>query len=304
MDYNNSELDISCIILTYNEEIHIERCIKNIQEIAHTIFVVDSISSDKTVEIATKLGATVIQHEYINQAQQFQWAIENLPIESEWVIRLDADEYLSSALIDEIKQKIPLLPKSITGCYLPRDVIFLGKNIKHGRISPPKILRLWRNGSVYMEQRWMDERLVLIKGSSIYLKNRFIDHNLNNLTWWTIKHNKYANREIVVEFTKQYGISSGTGSDQLIKRNSKKSKYYRLPLFLRAFAYFFIRYFIFGGWLDGYPGLIWATLQAYWYRFLIDAKIYEMKCSIGKNPSKNDIIKYFQNNFHININPQ
>ena len=301
MNQNTQAVDITCIILTYNEELHIARCIKNVQQIARAIFVIDSFSTDNTVEIASLLGAHVVQHKYVNQAQQFQWAIDNLKIDSEWVMRMDADEYLTSALITEIRDKIPALSISICGCYIPRDVIFLGKNIKHGRITPPRILRLWRRGCVYMEQRWMDERLLLIKGDSISLKNRFVDNNLNDITWWTSKHNYYANREIAVQFANRFNLLSEIKSNDLIYRDSQKGLYYKMPLFLRAFIYFSLRYFLLGGWLDGRPGLIWAILQAYWYRFLIDAKIYEIESHLGKNPSRETVIEYFKEKFSINL---
>lgn len=295
----NSPVKITAIILTYNEAIHIARCIENVKQVAKEIYVIDSFSEDKTCEIAISHGAKVIRHEYINQAQQFQWALDNVKCQGEWILRLDADEILSQELVEEISNKLPTLQGNITGCYLSLDVIFLGKNVRHGRIHPPRILRLWRNGAVYMEQRWMDERCVVKYGETITLKTRFIDHNLNGLTWWTQKHNAYSNRELAVITMKEYGISAE--SKTLKKRNQKKNLYYCLPPFFRAFVYFIIRYIILGGFLDGKAGLIWAVLQAYWYRFLIDAKQYEMSKELGKNPSLKDIHSYFNNKLGIKI---
>lgn len=116
----------------------------------------------------------------------------------------------------------------------------------------------------------MDERMVLTEGSAVVFKGRFVDHNLNSLAWWTQKHNNYSNRELAVEAMRRYGI--GADDEALKGRNQKKGMYYRLPAFFRAGVYFSVRYFLLGGFLDGKAGLIWATLQAYWYRFLIDAK--------------------------------
>ncbi len=291
--------DITVIILTKDEALHIKRCIDSARRISKKIYVVDSRSTDGTQEIARELGAVVVEHDYVNQAQQMQWAISNLEISTEWVMRLDADEYLSEELVEEIKTKLPNLPKDITGVYLPLDVIFQGKNVKHGRLRPPKILRIWRNGAAYMEPRWMDERMVLTEGNPTQFKGRFIDHNLNSIAWWTQKHNNYSNRELAVEAMRMYGI--GFDDEAQKKRNQKKGMYYRLPPFLRAGAYFFFRYFILGGFLDGRAGLIWATLQAYWYRFLVDAKINEMSRELGASPRQEEVEEFFLKKYRINI---
>lgn len=290
---------ITAIVLTYNEELHIARCIENVKRVAGEIFVVDSFSTDNTCRIATQCGAKVMQHTYINQAQQFQWALDNLKCQGDWVLRMDADEYLTDALVQEIKETLPALPAEVSGCNLPLDVIFLGKNVRHGRLRPPYILRLWRKGQVYMEQRWMDEKCVLTQGYAINLKARFVDHNLHSLTWWTQKHNAYSNRELAVEVGKLYGLSQEV--EELGKRNSKKSMYYRLPPFFRAALYFLSRYVLLGGFLDGKAGLVWATLQAYWYRFLVDAKWYEMQQCLGKRPKEREVKEYLNSKLGINL---
>lgn len=290
-------MDVTCIILTYNEAKHIERCVGSARRVCDKIFVVDSHSTDGTQEIARRCGAAVVEHDYVNQAQQMQWAIDNLDIATEWIMRLDADEYLSDRLVDEIKQRLPALPANVTGVYLPLDVIFQGKNVKHGRLHAPKIMRIWRRGKAYMEQRWMDERMVLTEGEAVVFKGKFIDHNLSSLAWWTEKHNNYSNRELAVEAMRMYGLSSE--DDALKGRNQKKGMYYRLPAFFRAGLYFSVRYFLLGGFLDGKAGLIWATLQAYWYRFLIDAKLSEMRRELGKTPSKQQVRGYFKSKYNI-----
>lgn len=297
-DFN---MDISVVILTFNEALHIERCIESARRVSDKIFVVDSHSTDGTQEIARRFGATVVEHDYINQAQQLQWAIDNLGLETEWVIRLDADEYFTDILVDEIKSRLPELPKDITGIYLPRDVVFQGRNLKHGRLQAPKILRIWRRGKAYVEPRWMDEQIVLSEGKGMTFKGRFVDHNLNSLAWWTQKHNNYSNRELAVEAMRMYGI--GSDDEALKGRNQKKGMYYRLPAFFRAGIYFSVRYFMLGGFIDGKAGLIWATLQAYWYRFLIDAKMSEMKRELGKNPTHEQVKAYFKAKYNIELNP-
>ena len=245
------------------------------------------------------MGAIVVEHDYVNQAQQMQWAIDNLRLDTEWVMRMDTDEYLTDRLVNEINTRLQELPTGVTGIYLPFDVIFQDKNVRHGRLHAPKILRIWRRGKAYMEQRWMDERMVLTEGSAITFKGRFVDHNLNTLAWWTNKHNNYSNRELAVEAMRMYGI--GNDDEALKGRNQKKGMYYRLPAFFRAGVYFSVRYFLLGGFIDGKAGLIWATLQAYWYRFLIDAKMSEMRRLLGKSPSRRQVIEYFKEKYNINL---
>lgn len=292
-------LDLSVIILTFNEKLHIKRCIESVRQISEKVYVVDSHSTDGTQDIAREAGAVVIEHDYINQAQQMQWALDNIDISSEWVMRLDADEYLTDGLVKEIKTKLPQLTTDVTGIYLPRDVIFQEKNVKHGRLHPPKILRIWRNGKAYMEQRWMDERMVLTEGNAVTFKGRFVDHNLNSLAWWTQKHNDYSNRELAVEAIRMYGL--GCDDEMLKGRNQKKGLYYRLPPFFRAAIYFSVRYFMLGGFLDGKAGFTWATLQAYWYRVLIDAKLNEMKRILGENPSQTRVRTYFKTTYNMDL---
>lgn len=297
----NNRLDLSVIILTLNEELHIQRCITNLKRICNKIYVVDSFSTDRTCEIAAECGAIVLQNKYVNQAQQFQWALDNCPIDTEWVMRMDADEYLTDELVEEIKNTLPMLAKEITGVNLQLRVKFLGRTLRFGNLRPVRILRIWRAGCVYMEQRWMDERLVLTEGEVVTFKSPFIDENLNGLTAWTQKHNMYSNREIVTELDKQYGLFDSGSDKSLASRNRQKSLYYKLPRFVRAAAYFIARYVFFLGFLDGVPGLIWLTLQAYWYRFLVDSKLYEIEKRLGKEPSREEIKAYMRRYFNLDL---
>ncbi len=276
---------ITTIILTYNEEIHLKRCIDSIKSISSQIVVVDSFSSDTTVELAQEMGAEVYQNPFINQAKQFQWALDNCKINSEWIMRLDADEYLLPALCEEIMSKLSLLSIDTNGVYLRRQVHFMNQWIRHGGYYPVKLLRLWRKGTASVEQKWMDEHVILQNGHTVEFENDFVDDNLNNLEWWTQKHNKYSTREIIEYFNEKYNfyvaenISISNLTQESIKRKNKVQYYNKAPLFLRAFLYFMYRYVIKMGFLDRKKGLIWHFLQGFWYRFLVDAKIYQIENS-------------------------
>ncbi len=274
------KLPISVIILTYNEELNLENCLKSIADWVDEIFIVDSYSTDRTLEIAKKYGAQISQRPFKNQAEQFNWALDNLNIKNEWILRLDADEYLTEELKKEIADvllnmgtsDVPKIDgnvrtsdvQNINGFYIKRRVYFMNRWIKHGGYYPTWLLRLFRKGKARSEQRAMDEHLVLLEGKAGKLKNDFIDDNKKDLTWWIEKHNNYSSREAIEALSENYG-------------RGKKKIYYRLPLFCRAFLYFIYRYFFRLGFLDGKEGLIFHFLQGFWYRFLVDAKFYEQK---------------------------
>lgn len=271
---------IAVIILAFNEEKHIERCIENVRQIASEIYVVDSFSTDKTVELAQSSGAVVYKNKWENYSRQFTWALDNLPIKSEWILRLDADEYLTSELIKEITSEINVVSDNVNGFTAQRLVIFLGKYIKHG-ILPLIMLRLFRRGYGFIEDRQMDEHIVLTSGEVHALKHPFYDDNLNGITWWTNKHNGYATREAIDLLMTEYGLLDNTsiqsGGTHSASIRRKKLKYIRLPLFWRAFFFFILRYIFRLGFLDGKEGFLWHFLQGFWYRALADAKVFEIK---------------------------
>ena len=298
-------LDISVIILTYNEGIHIRRCIESVRGICADIFVVDCFSTDQTKNIAESLGARVFEQVWPgNQAEQMNWALTHLPIKTKWILRLDADEYLTDGLKKEIESKLGGLPQDITGCVFKRRHIFLGKWIKAG-IYPVKLLRLFQYQKAVCEQRLMDEHIQLLEGNNVEFEHDFVDDNLNNLSWWSQKHIGYAIREAVDLLDLEYGLFKGSLDNQGTKlgkqaaeKRAKKMKYARMPLFWRAFAYFVYRYIIKGGWLEGKEGFLWHFLQGWWYRTLVDAKIFELKVACGNDRQK--IITHIKENYGIN----
>lgn len=286
-------LDLSVIILTYNEELHIRRCLENVLPFAKKVFVVDCFSTDKTKEIALRLGAEVVEHAWPgNQAEQFNWALDNLPISTEWVLRLDADEYLLPELVEELREKLPTLPEDVTGIIFNRRHIFMGKWMRRG-IYPVKLLRVFRHGKGMCEQRLMDEHIQLTEGRAVEFEHDFCDHNLNNLSWFCHKHVNYAIREAVDLLDIELDLTGAAESDngkeispQALAKRMKKHQYAKQPLFWRSFAYFCYRYFLKGACLDGKVGFIWTFLQGWWYRTLVDAKVFEIKRQCGNDKEK------------------
>lgn len=275
---------LTVIILTFNEEMHLFRCLNSIKSVSDRTIIIDSYSTDVTEDIAKEFGAEFYQHKFINQAKQFQWALDNIPIETDWIMRLDADEYLLPELQAEIHNTLSGLSNEITGLIIKRRVFFMGQWIRFGGYYPIKLLRIWRNGKAMIEQRWMDEHIILMEGKLFELKNDFVDENLHNIGIWTQKHNNYSTREAIDQlnikndlFTSDSKLDSVKQGQMFLKRKLKMNLYGRIPLFLRVFIYFIYRYFFQLGFLDGKKGLIWHILQGFWYRFLVDAKIAQIK---------------------------
>ena len=288
---------ITAIILTYNEEIHIRRCIENARCYATDIFVVDSFSTDNTVSIAREMGANVYQHAFTFHAEQFNWALEQLPLRTEWIWKQDADEYLSDALIAEIRRRLPLMPDDVSGMTAPCLRVFMGKYIKHG-ILPLILLRLFRRGRACVENSRMDEHIVVTSGRIETFVNPFYDDNLNGLTFWTAKHNGYATREasdlLVMEyFPDKHGVNNSGKHSARVRRG--KQRYVKLPLFWRAFAFFVYRYFFRLGFIDGKEGFLWHFLQGFWYRALADAKVFELKKRLNFDDER--IKQYVEENY-------
>ena len=253
--------DVAIIILVGREERHIGRCLWRLRDLSPwQVFVVESQTGDRTHEIAVAGGAETVFHAYPgNQAEQFNWALDNLTIEAPWILRLDADEYLTDELIEEIKQKLPTLPEDVDGVILKRRHYFAGGWAKHGTY-PVRILRLFRTGKGrYAPNQVMDERID-VPGRVIEFDKDFVDHSLISMDEWRAKHRDYARREA-------QQVVNGEFHDP------RKVAYYKLPSYFRALAYFCIRYLLKGGFLDGYAGWMWNFWQGLWYRWLVDVEI-------------------------------
>ncbi|WP_283180217.1 glycosyltransferase family 2 protein [Gemmobacter sp. 24YEA27] len=272
-------VELTAVILTYNEEQHIARCIESLMPVAARIVVVDSFSTDRTVEIACDLGADVFQNPFRHQAQQYQWAVESCAITTDFTLRVDADEYLEPELQAAIKTFLSA-PGAVNAVYLRRKITFLGRPITHGFFYPAMILRLHRTGQGRMEQRWMDEHIVVENAVTVELSGDLVDDNLNPLSWWTAKHVNYARREayeIIASRARVQSEAEALSGQARRKRWLKENIYGRMPVALRSTLYFLYRYLFGRGFLDGKEGFFFHFLQAYWYRTYVDASLFEIE---------------------------
>lgn len=293
------ENDLAVVLLTHNEAMHIGRALSSIKDIAREVFVVDSGSSDNTIEIARAMGAIVLQHPFVNYAQQFQWALENAPIKSRWVMRLDADEIIEPDLAQEILSELPDLPDDVVGINFDRKHIFMDRWVRHGGRYPLRLLRVWRHGQGRIEDRWMDEHMVVWGGRTVNFKGGFSDWNLNDLSFFTQKHNKYATREAIDVLNQRLGLfprddalnSESASWQASAKRRAKERVYNALPFTVSSTLYFLWRYIFQLGFLDGRSGLVYHFLQGWWYRFLVGAKLMELERAISHLTDKQAILE-------------
>ena len=276
-------MKLAAIILTLNDSQHLQRCLTSLEGVVDQVLVADCFSSDDTLRIAKENRARVVQHEWINYATQFNWALTQLDVDTDWVLRIDADEYLTPELATEIRDRLSGLGEEVDGAVCGRRMTFQGRLIRFGGVFPIRVLRLFRYGHGECENRWMDEH-IKVTGTTVDFQGELFDDNLNSLTWWTDKHNRYASREAVDLLNLKYdfmpvdSVANLSGGSQAgVKRWIKESVYARLPGGFRAFAYFFYRYVIRLGFLDGRAGTAFHFLQGFWYRYLVDAKVAEVE---------------------------
>jgi len=280
---------ICAVVLSYNEELHLDRCLARLKPLVDRIIVVDSFSTDGTLAIARSHGAEVLQNAFVNHAHQFQWGIDNANIETGWILRIDSDEYLEPELISQLREELPELGPEIGAISFRRKVFFQGRWIRWGGYYPTVLTRLWRVGAARIEQRWMDEHVLVEQGETIlFKKGDLVDENLKDLTDWTEKHNGYTTRQAIEFLSIDYPLLPRQHTGELngqaqIKRFMRNGVYARAPLLLRVFLYQFQRYILRLGFLDGRKGLIFHTLQGFWNFFLVDAKIAEARVYIRQH---------------------
>lgn len=276
----NAMADVAVIVLTYNEEVNIGQALASVAGWANEIFILDSFSTDRTLEVARPYGCQIVQHEFEDYSKQRNYALDHLPVRSGWILFLDADEWLPDALKQEVSAALAASPTA-NGFYLNRRLIWMGRWIRRG-YYPTWIMRLFRRGKGRCEDREVNEHLI-VDGPTAQLREDFIHEDRKGVTAWIAKHNAYAslgaraliaakadraNHEIEARFF---------GAQAERTRWLRQRVWNRMPPLVRPFVYFFYRYVLKGGFLDGRPAFIFHFLQALWFPLLIDVKYLEMK---------------------------
>lgn len=287
---------VTVIILTYNSEQDIRLCLESVADLADEIFIVDSFSTDHTLEIARLFTSNIYQHQFENFAKQRMWGLENLPIRNEWILHLDADERFMPELSMEVCQVIDNNGNGIDAYYIKRRFYFLGKWLRYGSNYPMPEIRLFRKHLIRVIDACPRE-YVAVRGKVGTLRHDMIHENNRGLSAWVTKANMLAEWDAVELITSQGAIRLNSAStDEYVElrrsRWLRQAVWNKLPMFVRPFFLFIVRYVFQLGFLDGAPGLVYAVLKHFWYPFLISAQYYE-KCRVTKEnlvyPSSPDL---------------
>lgn len=270
---------LTAIILTKNEEQNIGECLKSIQGFARRAVVIDCGSTDKTVEIAKSFGADVYFHEFTYYAAQFNWGIDNTNIDTDWILRLDADERMTPEVIREagaIMEDPNAAAQGINGITMECVFYFMGKPLMHG-VKKKRKTMIFRRGIGRIEDRKRDAHSLISCGQNTCIKSRFLHYDFKDLSSYIKRYNWYAAREMQDYIAFREGASTAINGDKYLsaQRRKKFGLYYHAPKFIRCWLWFIYNYIFRLGFLDGKEGFLFHYFECAWYRMLVDARIYE-----------------------------
>lgn len=298
--------NITVIIPIRNEIKHIERAVKSALRLSNYVYVVDSGSTDGSVELAESLGAQVFQYEWTSESnfsKKINWALDSLPIKTTWAIRLDADEYFMDNAIEGLPKALEKVDNDVNGLTLIRRIHFLGRWMKHSNEYPKTSMRVFRVGHVKMESRWLDEHVDIGDGRAVDLPFEIVDDSKITIAQWINKHNNdYSIKEAIEQIHQEIGLFKRNECHLDKKAQSKKKlkdKYVSMPKYWRCFVWFLYREIVKLGFLDGKEGFLWNFLQGFWYRVIVDIKIEEIYKACGNDKGK--IAKYIMTYYGIDI---
>jgi glycosyltransferase involved in cell wall biosynthesis len=285
---------VSVLILTYNEEANLPGCLASVAELSDDVHVVDSFSTDRTVEIARQYGAGVVQHEFAYPAQQKNWALDNMRFKHEWLLVLDADERVPQDLRAEIAQVVQTDGDGKDGFWMRYRLIFYGKWIRHCGWYPTWILRLVRRGKVRWEDRPVDEHAI-VSGALGRLQHDIIHESQRDMHFWIAKHNGYSTHNARIFAVEAQRSADGLkprlwGNQAERKRFIKQRIWPHLPG--RALLFFLHMYFIRLGFLDGVHGFHFCVMHAIFQQFVV-VKQWEQERHIL--PGREAAIQTFKN---------
>jgi glycosyltransferase involved in cell wall biosynthesis len=281
-------LNVSVVILTLNEEANLPHTLASVCKWAREIFVVDAGSTDRTKATAAKFGATVVEHPFETHSAQWRWALDNLPLRFDWILALDADQRVTPELAREICELDEASLVDVDGLFIKRQQWFRFRWIRHGGYYPKYLLKLFRRSKVAIDTNDLVDHHFYIAGPVRKLRHDLIESNAkeDSIAFWIQKHNRYATLLAREELRSQAEITRSAIEASFVgnpdqRALAMKRAWRRMPLYARPFLYFFYRYFIRLGFLDGKEGAIFHFLQAFWFRLLVDINIDEIRQATG-----------------------
>jgi glycosyltransferase involved in cell wall biosynthesis len=274
----------SFIILTYNEEVHLRRLLQSISELNAQVFILDSGSTDKTIEIGGQFEVIFLYNKFENHPKQWEYALKNFPVKTPWVICLDADQVVTPELKNHLINFRDEDHSGIDGVYFNRKNFFKGRWIKYGGYYPFYLLKMFRYGIGYSDTNEnMDHRFIVPGKSEIWKDGIILEENLkeNNISFWIDKHNRYSDLVAREEVERMMQMRTQTIKPSLWgspdERTAwRKRLWWKLPRYVRPMIYFIQRIVFQLGILDGRTGIIFHFLQGFWFRLIVDIKIDEI----------------------------
>jgi glycosyltransferase involved in cell wall biosynthesis len=275
----NNPTPLTVVVLTFNEQDNIERCLKSISDWHVEIFVLDSYSTDETLDIARRYTTNIFQHRYEGHAQQWDYALKNLPISTEWIFAMDADFQATSELKEAIAKELAR-NSDINGYYVRHKQIFRGKFIRFGSIYPRYWLRLFRRGTANVDANDLVDLHFYVNGTTKRIEFDVLEDNAKerDIGFWVTKQCKFAKKQALEELKRKKNAVAFPVKPSLFGTPDQrtlwlKKHWYRMPLYVRPFLYFFYRYILRFGFLDGKQGFIYHFTQAFLYRLLVDIEL-------------------------------
>ncbi|HTQ79444.1 MAG TPA: glycosyltransferase family 2 protein [Thermoanaerobaculia bacterium] len=288
-------IPLSVLVVTRNEEKNIARCLRSVHGFADQVFVIDSESSDRTRDIASRYADSIVELPYDHTRiipWIFQWALDHLPLRNEWVLILEADQALPEALRAEIAALLRRPSVAEDGFYIRRRQIFRGRPLRFGGYGGKYLLKLFRRSRSELDPVEQDTR-VYVRGRVGRLRHPLEEWNKKEdaILFYLEKHLRYAEafaREELLRRQQNIPWKTaprlfGTADERVLWQ---KSLYYRMPLFLRPTLYFLYRYFFLLGILDGATGFLFHFLQAFWFRLVVDVRLSELLQESGREKGK------------------
>ena len=279
-------IPVSAVVLTHDEELNLASCLASMQELVDEIYVVDSGSTDSTLQIATAAGAVVIRHEFTGHSAQWHWALSALPLRHDWVLGLDADQRLTAELVEELRERFASADglEDYDAFYVARRNIFRGKWIRWGGYYPKHLVKLFRRDKLVHEPADLLDHHFRVAGKVGKLRHDIIEENLkeDKIDFWVKKHLRYAELLATEHARRRAGITPTTVKPALFGSPDERAEWQKktwtvLPRFVRAPAYFIWRYIFRLGFLDGKQGFAFHFLHAFWFRMVTDLKIDEQR---------------------------
>ena len=275
---------VSVVVMTYNEERNLSRCLDSVRAHAGEIVVVDSFSSDRTLEVARRYTGKIHQHAYEGHPHQWRWALATLPLAHEWVFAVDADFAVTPGLWRAIEDAIRRDDASIDGYFVRHRQVFLGRALRYGTMYPRYWLRLFRRQRVRVNSQDLVDVHFEVEGRTGQLESDVVEDNLKDrdLAFWIQKQVRFAERQAAEELRRPLAESEGgpraTPFGNPAQRTLWLKRWWRrLPLYVRPWILFGYRYVLRLGFLDGRAGFLYHFTQALLYRVLVDARIDDLR---------------------------